>query len=66
MPFPESRIFVHFPETFFEPLFSMPAIEKLTNLLYLLLCEGIKILQSKGVDSKIRNIKKLNVCLEIR
>lgn len=44
----------------------MPAIEKLTNLLYLLLCEGIKILQSKGVDSKIRNIKKLNVCLEIR
>lgn len=37
----------------------MPAIENLTNLLYLLLCEGIKILQSKGVDSKIRNIKEL-------
>ena len=65
-PFQNPGIFAHFPETFFDLLLSMPTVGKLINLLYLLLCEGIICLQNtQDVDSKIGNIKKLSVCLEI-
>lgn len=61
MPFPESSVLAHFPETFFEALLSTPTIGKHTNLLYLLLSEGIEILQnSQDVDNMIRNTKKLS------